>query len=455
MKRKGGNILTSKSVQDSLPDKMPDSITLPDSITCATSHSTIQSEGSATEFQMMDVSITILGLMTGGIIMKTTKNEHQRIISRKTPIHGNVPLFAVISSTNRLDSSYKNVATSYLPSKMMVKPFQSSGHAHKFPAVWQNDLGQGQNDTSSIKLSRRLKKSTIIAGIDKNDNDIRHYLYTAEKLDLSLNLMRGSELITLGTISVFFTGQEEKRVQSNLPIKIFQKDTKKGNGLNVKGTKYQMFNGDKTRKYRLDEDSILSVLIQSSPTPQPKTTPAEFVAKIANIGRVHFKADECLEEKPLFSDINSTEKDTVTSRQESFDSSRNGSTTINSPTNTIDMFTNVFSRWFSCSSSEGRLSNGLNPKFDFVSDPVLPQNSNSWEEEKNCNPFTCAGMNDNCLDDDDYSDSSEETNFDDADYDSRFLLETDSSNDATSAIDESSTFSGTNTTGSFSQQEKV
>ena len=442
MKRKGSDSLSSKNMSDSLPEKMPDSLT------CATSNSTLQSDASVSEFQMMDVRITILGLMTGGIIMKTTRNEHQRIVSKKTSILGNVPLFAVISSTNRLDTSHSNVATSYLPSKMMQKPFQSSGKAHKFPAVWENDLGLSKNDTSSIKLSRRLKKSTIIAGIDKNDNDVRHYLYTAEKLDLNLNLMRGSEMITLGTISVFFTGQEAKKVQSNLPIKIFQNDIKKGNGMNGKGTTYQTFNGDKTRKYRLDEDSILSVLIQSSPTPQPKTTPAEFVAKIAKIGSVRFKCDEYLEQsfddvsKPLLSD-KKTRVDTLSrlmSASSSFDSSRNSATTgttygTYSTTNTIERFTIAFSNLFGCSSSEENCSSRLNPNFDFVSDPVLPHDRKTWEEES-CNPFKCATIDD-C---DDCSYSSEETNFDDADNDSRFLIDTDSSNDdGVSTFDESTT----------------
>ena len=95
--------------------------------------------------------------------------------------------------------------------------------------------------------------------------------YVHEKVELNINLSRGTELIRLGTASLVISGEEEGEILINVPAKAFVHKSKNMNkkkfkkGKAIKSNKYGYFANDLTRRYSLEENATLRVGIRVIP----------------------------------------------------------------------------------------------------------------------------------------------------------------------------------------------
>jgi len=250
------------------------------SIFASNTHSTSfdSFDESVPQFEPIDVKVQVLGLVNG-IAMETTHKESQKIHDGTSNGLGNVPVFAVVTGFNEIKRRNKVVAT-HLPSIPLETPASSIGKKHQYVAVWPADFDPQGNPTSCTTFARKMRKVPIKSLEGVQTNDTKTCMYTTEKLVLAISLMRGNEMITLGAVNVHYTGAETQSVQASLPVKVTKEAVKKVaadmKGVKVKKhsnrrakkekrsfVKAQSFKGDPGRSYRLDEDAVLTIMIQS------------------------------------------------------------------------------------------------------------------------------------------------------------------------------------------------
>lgn len=242
-------------------------------------------------FESMHIKIQLLGLMNG-IVMETSHREAHRIKNNKSKALGDVPVFAVITGFNEVPpGNYQRERTlvaTHLPSIPIENVASSQGKTHNFMAVWPADFDPTGDQTSTVMFTRKMKKAPIksLAGVQTNSTTT--CMYTTESLILAISLMRGSDMITLGTVNVHFTGAETSSVQTNLPVKVTKNSVNKAVA-QMKGEKIKKkwnknknkrkllkplsFKGDPSRNYRLDEDAVLSLLVETTKGEQPFMNP--------------------------------------------------------------------------------------------------------------------------------------------------------------------------------------
>lgn len=211
----------------------------------------------------------------GGIICETNGKATKQIDSRNARVLGDMPVMAIVTGFNQTTST--QVSATHVPSIPLSGKNITRNNSKKFnvAAVWQTDserLDEPQTQ-STMSFTRRIKKMEIDTHVEGQS---KRCMYTAEKLNLVISLMRGSEMITLGTCLVHFTGLETQQVQLSLPVKVTKDAVHRAVGL-IKGIKVKKlpksdkrkrvkaisFKGDPSRSYRLDEDASLSILLSS------------------------------------------------------------------------------------------------------------------------------------------------------------------------------------------------
>jgi hypothetical protein len=236
--------------------------------------STFDSIENDPEFKTAKVAVTVLGIM-GGIICETNGKAKKQIDNRNARVLGDMPVMAIVTGFNQTTST--QVSATHVPSIPLSGKHITRNNSKKFnvAAVWQTDserLDEPQTQ-STMSFNRRIKKMDIDTHVEGQS---KRCMYTAEKLNLVISLMRGSEMITLGTCLVHFTGLETQLVQVSLPVKVTKDAVHRAVGL-IKGIKVKKlsksdkrkrvkaisFKADPSRSYRLDEDASLSILLSS------------------------------------------------------------------------------------------------------------------------------------------------------------------------------------------------
>jgi len=227
-------------------------------------------------FESTQIKIQLLGL-TSGIVMETTGREARKIKTNKSKALGDEPVFAVVTGFHEV-AGKGVVIGSHLPSIPIEKQTDSKGKKHKLMALWPADFDPNQGtQTSSVTFTRKVKKAPIPSLESVQQSNTKTRMYTSESLHLTLSLMRGKEIKTVGIVCVHFTGAESKPTQMNLPVKVTKYAVKKAIA-QMKGEKMKRkhsmkklkplkpvtFKGDPSRSYRLGEDSILSLVIETS-----------------------------------------------------------------------------------------------------------------------------------------------------------------------------------------------
>ena len=227
----------------------------------------------STSFQMMDVSIAID--MMEGLVMECNKGKGE------TPL-GTSPVTAVISCMKNVSNS-RQIAT-HVPSLPLSTPSAAfSDKQHNFLVRWPADFDPHGDALSTFKLSRLMKRDAFYSDYDGAGNGINSG-FVPEEIELTIGIMRGSEMITLGKANLVITGNESQEVVFDLPISntkdvlsnnkkrdssplnrtssnVFIKSSKS----NVKVLKPMAFPGDNRRKYHLNTHAMIRLQVEIIP----------------------------------------------------------------------------------------------------------------------------------------------------------------------------------------------
>jgi len=206
------------------------------------------------EFRLMDVSVSILGLT--GIMMenKSKKKNNKKSSNEDDGFH----VKAVVSFFKNVNSSQTAIA-SHLPSLSLRSTDNEDDSKYRFNATWPTDFDPTGNELSTFKFSRMMQ-------IDNPNNYYRSQetLMVPERIQLTLGLTRGSEMITLGSVFLVITGDGAQDVQVNLPI-ILEDASKTQKKKIRKVIKPISFEKDQSKKfYNLHGNSCLKVLLSVS-----------------------------------------------------------------------------------------------------------------------------------------------------------------------------------------------
>jgi len=241
------------------------------------------------EFEMMDVSVTVLGLT--GVMSEAVKTKkgrkscgagggpgssrapsgHRRSGSRSRTIGASsssgdssdtdhIPVTAVASFFKNV-TSYKTSIGTHLPSLALGTPTSSFGNTSRYMASWPSPFdaqsrgtytSRGMaNGNASFKFSRVMKRHVVDGSWDGEDPSVidggGNGVFTPETMDVLVGLSRGSDMIPLGVATLVITGEEVGEVQVNLPVKtgnaalasMSTVNTKNAKGKNAKGNKKQ------------------------------------------------------------------------------------------------------------------------------------------------------------------------------------------------------------------------
>jgi len=219
---------------------------------------------------MMDISVGV-DIMEG-LIMEIIKQKGQ-------PPLGTSPVTAVISCKKNVSSS-RQIST-HVPSLPLSVPSASfSDKVHNFLVRWPADFDPHGDALSTFKMSRLMKKDTLNpeeAGLTSG--------FVAEEIELSIGLLRGKEMLTIGKATLIITGNESDEMVIDLPIsnekdvvkdkkrdsspsplkrtnsKLFSKSTKN----TVKVLKPLSFPDDKRRKFHLTDNAMIRLQVKVHP----------------------------------------------------------------------------------------------------------------------------------------------------------------------------------------------
>ena len=229
-------------------------------------------------FQMMDIVVSV-DILEGLIMELKDKNQSLASFessSQSSRIIGTLPVTTFVSCKKNV-SSTRTIAT-HVPSLPLNKPSSShGGKHHHFLVRWPADYDPHGDALSTFKLSRLMKKeSTII------HRGSLGFGYIPEEIELTIGLMRGSEMLTLGMANLVITGEETEEMIIDLPINVSKgavKESKKTSKRSpsplrklrspqktgVKILKPKAFSGDPKRKYRLSEQSMIRLQVKITP----------------------------------------------------------------------------------------------------------------------------------------------------------------------------------------------
>jgi hypothetical protein len=220
------------------------------------------------DFQMMDVQIGI-DIMEG-LVMECIKNKGE------SPL-GSTQINAIVSCNKNVSRS-RQIAT-HVPSLPLTVPVASFGDkVHNFLVRWPADFDPHGDALSTFKLSRLLKRDAYYSDVPGINTG-----FVPDEIELSIGLMRGSEILTLGKTNLIITGNETDEMIIDLPIsnekevvknkqrdpsplkrtssKLFGKSPKS----NVKSLKPLSFSADKVRKFHLTDNAMIRLRVQLFP----------------------------------------------------------------------------------------------------------------------------------------------------------------------------------------------
>ena len=239
-------------------------------------------DNSPSEFRWMDISVSVLGLT--GIMMheknKKKKEKNTRKTKRvdstshsySTEDEDGFPVKAVVSFFKHVNNT---AIASHLPS-LTIRPVPTSDSdddgKNRFNATWPTDFDPLGNELSTFKCSRMMKIE------DEGHGDMKQYrpshtpLMIPERLQLTVGLTRGSEMLNVGSATVVVTGEEAQDVQVNIPISLTEKgsnSSKKSKKKAAKPIKPAVFDNDPQKKYQLNGNACLKLLLRVTPI-EPK-----------------------------------------------------------------------------------------------------------------------------------------------------------------------------------------
>ena len=205
-----------------------------------------------------------------GLVLECNKSKNEQPL-------GIFPLNAVISCTKNVSCS-RQIAT-HVPSLPLSIPSSSfSDKVHNFLVRWPADYDPRGDALSTFQLSRLMKRDAFYS-----DGTGLSSGFQPEEIELTVGIMRGSEMLTLGKATLVITGEENEELVIDLPIntekdivknkkkeppplkrtnsKIFGKVTKP----NAKILKPLSFPSDKRRKFHLTENAMIRLHVSVTP----------------------------------------------------------------------------------------------------------------------------------------------------------------------------------------------
>eukprot|EP00536_Pseudo-nitzschia_multiseries_P003958 jgi/Psemu1/8918/gm1.8918_g len=230
-------------------------------------------ENRKAKFELMNVKIVVYALngvmcehvgtpasLTPRGMLKTTK-------SRAAPITTESSKMKELNSTTAVVSCKKNGTNNqipfenFLPSLPLGRPSAMSLNKVRYAASWPSEQlslhqEEGAKQRSSFDISRSMKQSTFAPGVGAGSN------YCHETLEVGINISRGTELIRLGTALMVIDGEEEDEVIMNIPAIPLPLNGKK---LKKRKSKYGYFSDDPSRRFFLDNTSVLKIGVQVIP----------------------------------------------------------------------------------------------------------------------------------------------------------------------------------------------
>ena len=243
------------------------------------------------EFEMMDVSVTVLGLT--GVMSEAVKTKkgrkssgagggpgssrappgHRRSGSRARTIGtssssgdssdtDHIPVTAVASFFKNVTSNKTSIGT-HLPSLALGAPTSSFGNTSRYMASWPSPFdaqsrggpytSRGMaNGNASFKFSRVMKRHVVDGSWDGEDPSVidggGNGVFTPETMDVLVGLSRGSDMIPLGVATLVITGEEVGEVQVNLPVKTGNAALASMTAVNMRNAKGKNAKGNKKQK---------------------------------------------------------------------------------------------------------------------------------------------------------------------------------------------------------------
>lgn len=210
--------------------------------TIGSSSSASASEEKKIEIINFTVSIEALD----GIIATNTGGRHANIGQLGVPVFGVVAYHQTVSGS-------KNIVKTNIPSMPLVKSNSSFGNRDRFQAGFGfPDEGKG-NTLEQIKIALPMRKSKFSSSG-----------YVERQLDLSFSLMRGSEVMKMGVVSVVLGGNEcgESKLAQICQEKTVRTTHMKGNKRISRKTKTTVgarsasFIQDPSRRYSLQRANL-------------------------------------------------------------------------------------------------------------------------------------------------------------------------------------------------------
>ncbi len=198
-------------------------------------------------YVLMDITVTVSVLTLNGILSRLKKKNSK---VRNDSDEGVSPVAAVVSFSKNVKDSETSIASHFpsLPLHQSIQHSDSSKQRHI--ASWPKEFDLMGNKLGTFTFSRVMKFVRLSPDCLQ---------CVPERVELSIGLRRGSEMIKLGTSSLVVIGNESHKAQMNLPVNsnAFSKSWRK---------KPAYFTNDPNCKYSLDQNSCLKVLVDVAPT---------------------------------------------------------------------------------------------------------------------------------------------------------------------------------------------
>ncbi len=233
---------------------------------------------SESPFQMMDIVVSV-DIMEGLVMeFKDKQGSYDSFNSNATSsqIMGSLPVTTFVSCKKNV-SSTRTISTN-VPSLPLSKPSSShGGKHHHFLVRWPADFDPHGDALSTFKLTRLMKKESV----GSKHNAAFGFGYVPEEIELTIGLMRGSEMLTLGLANLVITGEETEEMIIDLPINISKEAVKESKNnrrsasplrklrspakSSLKVLKPKAFPSDPKRKFRLSEQSMIRLQVKITP----------------------------------------------------------------------------------------------------------------------------------------------------------------------------------------------
>lgn len=225
-------------------------------------------------FQMMNVSISV-------DIMEGLSMECGKSSKGQGPL-GSMPVNAYISCMKNVSKS-RQIATHVPSLPLTVSAANFGDKLHNFLVRWPADFDPHGDALSTFKLSRLMKKDSY-CDYDSYGSGIQSG-FVPQEIELSIGIMRSSEMMKLGKANLIITGNETEELYIDIPIVAEKESAGKskvdgtspsplkrsssklfGKSRKEKGPmKPQSFAADSRRKYFFNEHSMIRLQVQISP----------------------------------------------------------------------------------------------------------------------------------------------------------------------------------------------